>query len=45
MIPLPPHRTKGPGMLGAPGPGSDGPFGCWPDDADNDQGDDAGRDE
>lgn len=31
MIPLPPIRTKGPGVLGASGPGSTGPFGRWPD--------------
>lgn len=45
MIPLPPHRTKGPGALGAPGPGSDGPFGRRPDDVDNDQNAHADRDE
>ncbi|MFC8242941.1 hypothetical protein [Streptomyces chartreusis] len=28
MIP-PPHRTKGPGVLGAEGPGQAGPFGRW----------------
>ncbi len=33
MIPLPPHRTKGPGTLGATGPGGTGPFGLWPDAA------------
>ncbi|MFV0138133.1 hypothetical protein ACLGIH_34135 [Streptomyces sp. HMX87] len=37
MIPLPPHRTKGPGVLGATPEQPDGPFGRWPkDDEDND---------
>lgn len=36
MIPAP-HRTKGPGVLGAEGPGRIGPFGRWPDD--NEDGD------
>ncbi|MGW0844250.1 hypothetical protein ACWD26_29750 [Streptomyces sp. NPDC002787] len=27
------HRTKGPGVLGAEGPGRIGPFGRWPDDS------------
>ncbi len=43
MIPMP-HRTKGPGVLGAAGPGEKGPFGRWPEpgqdselDADTDQ--------
>lgn len=31
MIPLPPHRTKGPGVLGAERPGDVGPFGRRPD--------------
>ncbi|MFG2949874.1 hypothetical protein [Streptomyces adustus] len=31
VIPLPPIRTKGPGVLGAAGPGSCGPFGRWPE--------------
>jgi hypothetical protein len=26
-----PHRTKGPGVLGAVGPGDTGPFGRWPE--------------
>lgn len=29
MILLPPHRTKGGVLLGADGPGDDGPFGPW----------------
>lgn len=34
-----PHRTKGPGVLGAEGPGRIGPLGRWPDDTeDEDQG-------
>ncbi|MDX2930792.1 hypothetical protein PV411_40655 [Streptomyces sp. NRRL_B-16638] len=34
-----PHRTKGPGVLGAEFPGHIGPFGRWPDDSeDDDQG-------
>lgn len=35
MIPLPPHRSKGCAVLGADGPGADGPFGSW-DVADTD---------
>ncbi|MER7820708.1 hypothetical protein [Streptomyces sp. NPDC096153] len=31
MIPAP-HRTKGPGILGAEGPDNTGPFGRWPDE-------------
>ncbi|WP_207931125.1 hypothetical protein [Streptomyces sp. 8K308] len=31
------HRTKGPGVLGAEGPGHIGPFGRWPDIEDGDQ--------
>lgn len=31
MIPLPPHRTKGPGVLGAAPEQPGGPFGCWPE--------------
>ena len=30
MIPLPPHRTKGPAALGATRPGATGPFVTWP---------------
>ncbi|MER5974521.1 hypothetical protein ABT112_33275 [Streptomyces sp. NPDC002055] len=33
MIPLPPHRTKGPGVLGATPERPNGPFGRWPDPA------------
>ena len=29
MIPLPPHRTKGRVVIGARGPGDEGPFGFW----------------
>lgn len=29
VIPLPPHRTKGGVLLGAAGPGREGPFGHW----------------
>ncbi|UQA98187.1 hypothetical protein [Streptomyces halobius] len=32
--PMPPHRWKGPGVLGATGPGEHGPFGPWPGPAD-----------
>ncbi|WP_405880601.1 hypothetical protein OG762_19515 [Streptomyces sp. NBC_01136] len=31
MIPLPPHRTKGPGLLGAAPEQPIGPFGRWPE--------------
>ncbi|MFF6829956.1 hypothetical protein [Streptomyces longwoodensis] len=30
-----PHRTKGPGALGAEGPGRIGPFGRWPKDGED----------
>lgn len=30
-----PHRTKGPGVLGAEGPGHIGPFGRWPEDSED----------
>ncbi|MFF0000064.1 hypothetical protein [Streptomyces avermitilis] len=44
MIPLPPHRTKGPGVLGATPEHSVGPFGRWPSpDAEPDS--DADQDE
>lgn len=39
---MPPHRTKGPGVLGAAGPGQPGPFGRWPhagEDQEDDDGD------
>jgi hypothetical protein len=36
VIPMPPHRTKGPGALGAPGPGANGSFGRWPEPDKND---------
>lgn len=29
MIPMSPHRTKGPGVLNATSSGSIGPFGRW----------------
>ncbi|MBI0377288.1 hypothetical protein JBE27_13685 [Streptomyces albiflaviniger] len=45
MIPLPPHRTKGPGVLGATAEQPIGPFGRWPDDADHDQDNDTDQDE
>ncbi|WP_178379126.1 hypothetical protein [Streptomyces sp. NBRC 110465] len=32
VIPLPPHRTKGPGTLGATPEQPYGPFGRWPGD-------------
>ncbi|MFJ3309636.1 hypothetical protein ACIPSA_42830 [Streptomyces sp. NPDC086549] len=39
MIPLPPHRTKGPGVLGATPEQPAGPFGRWPGPGeDEDQG-------
>lgn len=31
MIPMPPHRTKGPGVLGATPEQPIGPFGRWPE--------------
>ena len=41
MIHLPAHRTKGPNVVGASGPGQAGPFGRWPGPADEDE--DEGR--
>jgi hypothetical protein len=37
-----PHRTKGPGVLGAQGPGQAGPFGRWPDGTEDDETDTPG---
>ncbi|WP_330351636.1 hypothetical protein [Streptomyces sp. NBC_00582] len=45
MIPLPPHRTKGPGALGAEGSDRVEPFGRYPDPREDEGHDDsAGED-
>jgi hypothetical protein len=36
VIPMPPHRTKGPGVLGATPEQPDGSLGRWPQDDDED---------